>query len=113
MTENNFRTKQIKICTWNVCLGIFHKMHFVKTAIKENEIDILCIQEAEVKVEDNVNLLQIQGFSLEIEKTSSTFSRRTIMYIKDSVSYERLSHLEKEDAHIICVKLLKYNISLA
>jgi exonuclease III len=113
MTENNIKTKQIKICTWNVCLGIFHKLQFVKTAIEENDIDILCIQEAEVKVEDNVNLLQIQGFSLEIEKTSTTFSRRTIMYIKNHISYERMSHLEKEDAHVICVKLQKYNICLA
>ncbi len=35
------------------------------------------------------------------------------MYIKDHISYERMSHLEKEDAHVICVKLQKYNICLA
>ena len=111
--KNNNNTKQIKICTWNICLGILHKMYLVKTFILEHNIDILCIQEAEVKMEDNIDLIHIQGFSLEIEKTSGNFSRRSLLYIREEITYERMVRLEREDAHVICIKLLHNNIGVA
>ena len=111
--RNNTKTKQIKICTWNVCLGILHKIHLVKKFVLENSIDILCVQEAEVKTEDNMELIRIHGYSLEIEKTSEMFTRRSLMYVKDGINYQRLSTNEKENAHIICVRLFSCNLNLA
>ena len=111
--RNNTKTKQIKICTWNVCLGILHKIHLVKEFVLENNIDILCIQEAEVKTEDNMELFRIHGYSLEIEKTSEVYTKRSVMYIKDGINYQRLTANEKENAHVICIRLFGCNLNLA
>ena len=53
----------------------------------QNEIDILCIQEAEVKPDDNIELIKIIGFGLEIKTTSMQHSIRTLVYIKDNIKY--------------------------
>ena len=111
--NTNIKTKQIKICTWNVCLKILHKIHLLKMFVVQNEIDILCIQEAEVKPDDNIELINIRGFSLEIEKASIQYSRRTLVYVKDSIKYQRKALCQKEDAHIICIILLDNNVGLA
>jgi len=111
--NKNTETKQIKICTWNVCLGILHKIQLIKEFVLEKEIDVLCIQEAEIKMDDDISLLGIQGFSLELEKTSQMYSRRTLIYIRESMNYERMSQFEKEDAHVICIKIPAENMCLA
>jgi len=113
MKGKNTKLKQIKICTWNICLGILHKMYLVKKFIKENDIDILCIQEAELKAEDNMDLIHIPGFNLETENTSENFKIRTLTYIREGIVYERMNQFEKENAHVICIKLVKENINLA
>ncbi len=113
MMKKNTKLKQIKICTWNICLGILHKMYLVKRFIKENDIDILCIQEAEIKAEDNVDLIHIPGFNLEMENTSENFKIRTITYIREGIVYERMNQFEKENAHVICIKLVHENVGLA
>ena len=113
MKGKNTKLKQIKICTWNICLGILHKMYLVKKFIEENDIDILCIQEAEMKAEDNMDLIHIPGFNLELENTSENFKIRTLTYIREGIVYERMNQFEKENAHVICIKLVKENINLA
>ena len=100
--KKNIVLKQIKIYTWNVCLGILHKIHLVKKSVSENDIDILCIQEAEVKANDNEELILIQGFSMEVEKTSENFTKRSVMNIKDGINYKRLSNNEKECTCEMC-----------
>jgi len=42
-------TRSLRIGSWNVCNGIAMKMDYVKNAITEYDLDILFIQEAELK----------------------------------------------------------------
>ena len=39
----------IKIATLNLCLGLKNKKLLVKKLLEENDIDILCMQETEVR----------------------------------------------------------------
>jgi len=49
--------------------------------------------------------LDIQGYTLEIEKANHMEMRRTMLYIKNSIKYERQTHAEKPDTHIILLKI--------
>ena len=63
--------EHIKIATWNLCLGLFHKKDYVKATLHKYNIDILNLQEAEIKEGLNEKILNIPGYSLETEKSSS------------------------------------------
>jgi endonuclease/exonuclease/phosphatase family metal-dependent hydrolase len=95
----------LKICTWNVCLGAKFKKHHIISLLEEHSIDILCIQEAEIKYDDDTSLLDIQGYSVEIEKGIQNEKRRTMLYVKNSVKYVRQIQTEKSGAHIMLLKI--------
>ena len=89
----------LKIATWNLCLGLFHKKDYVRTQLYENNIDILTLQETELSPELQLENLQIKGYSIEVEKNNK--KRRVAIYIKNSISYKRRVDLEREGLHII------------
>ena len=89
----------LKIATWNLCLGLFHKKDYVRTLLYENNIDILTLQETELSPELQLENLQIKGYSIEVENNNK--KRRVAIYIKNSISYKRRVDLEKENLHII------------
>ena len=60
--------KDIKIATLNLCLGLKFKKLMVEQILNEHDIDIFCMQEVEVENGYDVNLLNLRGFDLEIEK---------------------------------------------
>ena len=62
-------SSEIKISTWNLCLGLFHKKDYVKAIIHKYNIDILNLQETELKEGLNEKTLNIPGYSLETEKS--------------------------------------------
>jgi exonuclease III len=64
------RNKSLKVCTWNVCLGINYKLRQVEEIMRNNEIDIICLQEVELAQEDDLSLLEINGYRMEIERSS-------------------------------------------
>ena len=41
---------QIKIASWNLCLGLANKKDYVASMIKENNIYICCMQEIDKKI---------------------------------------------------------------
>ena len=57
----------LKIATWNMCLGLFHKKDYVRNILHEHQIDILTLQETEIQEDTDFKNLQIKGFTLEIE----------------------------------------------
>ena len=73
--------------------------------INENEIDILCIQEAEIGFDDAPDLLEIPGYNLEVECSKDYYDKRTIMYIKNNITYKRRKATEREESHIILITL--------
>ena len=97
--------QNLKLCTWNVCLGAKYKKHHIKSLLEEHSIDILCIQEAEIKHNDDASLLDIQGYTVEIEKEINMEKCRTMLYVKNSIKYERQIQTEKPGAQIILLKI--------
>ena len=97
--------QNLKLCTWNVCLGAKYKKHHIKSLLEEHSIDILCIQEAEIKHDDDTSLLDIQGYSVEIEKEVYMEKCRTMLYVKNSIKYTRQITIEKPGGHIILLKI--------
>ena len=62
----------VNIATLNLCLGLRNKKYLVKNLLKENNIDVLCMQETEVTNDINVNELSTSNYRLELENNSKT-----------------------------------------
>ena len=57
----------IKIGTWNLCLGLANKKEIVSKMILEEGIDICCFQEIDVPLTLNHELLSFKGYALIVE----------------------------------------------
>ena len=77
--------QNIKIGTWNACLGISNKKDLISKMINDNKIDILCLQEVELDQNTPVNLMTIKNLNIEIK--SNTVKSRTATYIKSTINY--------------------------
>ncbi len=84
----------IKIATWNLCLGLFHKKDYVRTLLNENELDVLALQETELTPDVNEKNLMIRNYSIEVEKNDK--KKRVAIYIKNTVHYKRREEFEGE-----------------
>ena len=89
----------MKIATWNLCLGLFHKKDYVRSIIQENNIDILTLQETELSQEIEPNVLQIMDYTVEVEENNQ--KRRVVAYVKNTITYKRRFDLEKANLHTI------------
>ena len=56
----------MKLATWNVCLGIKGKKDYIKTVACQEDLDICCIQECDIKPD---YVLRIT--TLKLKKTTS------------------------------------------
>ena len=88
----------IKIATLNLCLGLKFKKDLVKDILMYEKIDILLMQETEINSNFDMELLDIPGYVLEVEKNDSKM--RVAAYIKDSIKFNRRSDLEAVNSHI-------------
>ena len=57
----------LKIASLNLCLGLSKKKDDVANIIKENKINILCMQETELEPSVNHSMLSIKNYRLEVE----------------------------------------------
>jgi len=105
--------QKITISTWNVCLGSRNKINVIADFIGENKIDILCLQEAEILEDDNINAYMIRGYEIETEKSLPNQTMRTSMYIRSGLKYKRRHELEKPESHIITITLEDTGIGIA
>jgi exonuclease III len=94
----------MKIATWNVCLGLTTKKEIVSRTIVEEDIDICCIQEAEIPAGFPINELTFKNYSIEVEK--NTFKQRVCIYIKTGINYKRREDLENENNHIVIIDVV-------
>ena len=60
--------------------------------IKDEKIDICCLQEIDLKPNIDKNLLSFGGYSLEIE--SNDVKARAGIYVKNGIEYIRRNELE-------------------
>lgn len=92
-----------RIASLNLCLGLRNKKEMVKNLVKENEIDILCLQETEIPVDYPIDLLTFMGYSYESE--SNLYKMRCGMYLSNNVSYVRRNDLEVSNMHVIIIDI--------
>ena len=91
----------IKISTLNLCLGLQFKVNLVKQLINDESIDVLCMQETEIKNNINQNNLSFPGFNIEIENNS--IISRTAIFVKNTVKYERRCEFEGIDSNLTII----------
>ena len=96
----------IKICTWNLCLGARCKLPLIKELLLENSIDVLCLQEVEINKQDDMNIYNIENFSVEFEGVTDGFKIRTLIYVSNRLQYRRMTELEKDNSNIVALKLI-------
>ena len=94
---------EFKIATLNLCLGLKNKRIDVENLLIMNKIEILCLQEVEIEAGFNQESLNLKNFQLEIERNS--LKSRCGIYIKKSIAYTRMYHLEGVDSHIVIIDL--------
>jgi len=75
----------LKIATWNVCLGAFHKINLIKDHINREKLDILMLNEAEISVSHDLNLFKISGFELVTPNNRNV--TRIAAYIRDDIKF--------------------------
>ena len=88
---------QIKLGTLNLCQGLQSKKNLVKQTIIHEEIDLLFMQETEIKFNLNHELLSFPGYTIETEKNS--MNSRVAVYIKNNIKYLRRKELEGNDCN--------------
>ena len=59
----------LKIATWNLCLGLANKKDYVSGIIRNSKIYICCIQETDVIKDIYVDTLSFKGFTLYLKTT--------------------------------------------
>ena len=96
--ENN-----LKIATWNLCLGLASKKDLVTKYLELHEISVCCMQETEIPNNYPTNMLNCNDFTLELE--NSDYKKRTGIYLKSNISYTRRADLEEENFHIVIIDL--------
>ena len=72
--------QQIKIATWNLCLGLLNKRDYIKMLLNTEQIHLLNMQETEIPPCQDEAGLNIPGYSLEVEINSE--SKRVTNHIK-------------------------------
>ena len=86
----------------DLCLGLKNKKDQVKRLLAENDIDILCMQEIELKNDFDCNLMRIPGFVFEAE---SSKKKRVGCFVRDNIKYTRRNDLEKVNSHILIIDI--------
>ena len=75
--------------------------------MRKNNIDIICLQEVELSQEDDLSLLEINGYTMEVERSSG--KRRSMIYIRNTIQYERHHTKEEENSHVILISIVENN----
>ena len=96
--------KQLKIGTWNLCLGLGNKKDTVTRCLNELNIGICCLQETEVTNDMQENLLNCGNYNIELE--DNTVKKRAGIYIRSDINYIRRNDLEEQDSHIVIIDVV-------
>ena len=99
----NTNITDVKIASWNLCLGLRNKKEYVSNVINENKIDVCCLQEVDIEPNYPTNLLSFKGYSIEIE--NNTKKARSGIYINNKIPYTRMSNLEGQDCGLVIIDL--------
>jgi len=90
------------VLNWNCANGIVHKMDEVRLIIEKYNPDLFFVCEAELK-NDQLDLIQIQGYSLEISDSIKLGKSRLIAYCKTD-TFNRITRLEGDSENVIVLE---------
>ena len=79
--------QSLTTASWNLCNGLVNKVQFVRDLLMEEDLDVLFLQETELKADVNLTLLQVCGYNIEMAYSHETVW--IVAYIKTSVVYKR------------------------
>ena len=79
------------------------KLDYVKNALTEYDLDILFIQEAELRENYQEDLYSIQGYTMELCATAAGSKVRMMCYVKDNLNYRR--KIEREGNNIMMLQM--------
>lgn len=84
-----------KIISFNLCLGLLHKLTLARTWTTNLEPDVLFLQEAEIDEQMSDDLFFIKDY--DFHKTTTKPKSRMVAYIKSSINY-KVNISEKAEA---------------
>ena len=93
----------IKIATWNICLGMPNKKDIVTDYLRTEEIKVCCLQETEVQADFPADVLNTGGYTLELALNDTKC--RSGIYISNEIKYVRRLDLELKNYHIVVCDL--------
>ena len=97
-------TSNLKLATWNLCLGIINKKDIVKKTILENKIDVCCMQEVEMPCGYPSDLMSFPGYVIEVENNDT--KSRVAMLIKSNLKFTRKNNLDGTNSNIMIVDII-------
>ena len=82
------------------------KKDSIEFILQQQKPDILTLQELNITEKEDINLVQVPGYKLEIDQLHSKYGRaRAVMFIRDTIRYERIKELETEDEPVIWIQI--------
>ena len=99
--------KEIRIATWNLCLGMFQKRDYIRDLLFRKKIDVLNMQEVELNPDTDPKYLSIKGFKLELGVNEDKI--RVGTYVSNKIKYKRRMDLETKNSNIVIIDLLQNN----
>ena len=103
MLHEVYKEEEIKIASWNLCLGLPNKKEYFSQIITANKIDICCMQEVGINMDYDHQILSFSGYSLLIE--SNDDKSRSGIYVKNGINYERRTDLEQRNNGIVILDI--------
>jgi len=97
------RPQQMRLATWNCCSGLSTKTDFLKDFLKLHKIDIICLQETELKERDEESdYFNINNYLFEPSLCKP--NSRTCIYVKNDLIYERIVKFYNDNLEIITLR---------
>ena len=93
----------MKIATWNICLGLKNKKDYVSSVIRDQMIDVCCLQEVELEKDYPNEILSFRDYSIEVEKNN--YKARVAIYVKKCITSHRRCDLEGKNSNLVVLDL--------
>ena len=103
-SDNKKVMHNLRLGTWNLCLGLSNKKEMITDYLKNGNIDICCLQETEIPMNYPEEILNCDDYLLELEQNDD--KKRVGIYISKNLKYERRYDLEKLNCHIIIIDVM-------
>ena len=91
----------IKLATWNLCLGLKNKKDYVVNTLRNEKIDICCLQEIEIENNFPIHNLSAKDYKFECE--TNDIKSRTGLYINASIEYTRINNVEGSNNGLVII----------